>query len=131
MEHQPGCQRIEVLTRILVPFQDGNTLPSSRPACLPDQDTFHSPFLNGTPATGWLIINDGISGGTPPLFGDCADDDITTWRCLHLETVLYLYARGFGCMLDSTSTSGSKKRLIWTLKQARFYVGRNGLNQSK
>src|SRR5215211_9415020 len=45
----------------LFPSQDGNELPSSQPACLPSQVTFHSPFLRGTPTSGILILSDGIS----------------------------------------------------------------------
>src|SRR5215207_8898333 len=49
----------------LFPSQDGKALPSSQPACLPSQVTFHSPFLLGTPTIGILILSDGISTVMP------------------------------------------------------------------
>src|SRR5215207_178536 len=51
----------------LFPFQDGKALPSSHPASCPSQVTFQSPFLNGTPTMGMLIVSDGTSIEIPPV----------------------------------------------------------------
>lgn len=49
------------LVRTLFPFQEGNALPSSQPACLTSQDTSQVPSFFGTPTIGILTPRVGIS----------------------------------------------------------------------